>query len=796
MKDSDDYVQLERDLKENLFDQELGIESVLKALLQSDILKFKSNVREIFTFIGPANSGKHYLCELLKTYTSSIGTLKTFYMDQYGGFGSTAEGISAENFTTEILEYVKENPSSILVFEDLEKADLQIQLILYTLFSDYEKNDIDFSNIIVVFTTTVLSSILKRKEIQKLLLEDTIQAQTFLVEKLRVEQMSIGNAIEIAFDKKLLSLINEHTIVTFSQLRLESLIKIGARTLHNISQDFIKESNTTIQYDDYDSFISLLTISLTPYLNARHIKQKIPKLMFNLIYDSIKVQNNIKHIEFNVSKDAKLFIQDILDNKELFLSNTTQKHKIVKLDWEIDTSDTNSICTIKNAYYEKDTLSSESSKEIHVSDISFEDVAGQKKVKDELLEIVKLLKEPEKLKHFDLNIPKGMFLYGPIGMGKKLLARAFAHEANMPYITVSGSNLFDSNYIRSTYAKAYKSAPSIVILEDIDIQGIVGGMLSNMNLEAVIEELDTIKQSFDSPVFTILTLSTNDLPPDLLQANRIDIHIEVPKLDMDARRFFIEDILKKPHEKNIDIEKVVRYISGMGGDELKRIGQESALFAARKGLKELSEEILLEQINIIKYGSKLENKQIRDIETSMAKTAYHEAGHAVLSYTLLPNIKIEQVTVAPRSETLGFVSYHNEEYIDATSKEELFNDVCVLLAGRIAKMEKFGDDGMETGAINDLEAATMQVYAAIALFGMDEELGYINIAGLDMGGYKMLFEEKIEQRILAWLDRAKEHTEKEVKKLWSAIDAVAKELIKKEVIDGEELKRIIENELS
>ena len=404
-----------------------------------------------------------------------------------------------------------------------------------------------------------------------------------------------------------------------------------------------------------------------------------------------------------------------------------------------------------------------------------------------------LLKEPQRLKQFNLTPPKGMFLYGPSGMGKKLLARAFAKEANMPYTVVSGSDLFDAKNIKKAYAKAYSSAPAIVILEDIDVQGIVGGIISTMSLEPIMEELDSLQQSFESPIFTIITLNSNaNIPEELLQAQRIDIQIEVPKLDMEARRFFIEDVLKKPHKKNIDIEKVVRYISGMGGNELKRIGQEAALFAARKGLKELTEEILLEQINIIKYGTKLESKQIRDIETSMAKTAYHEAGHAVLSYILLPNIKIEQVTVAPRSEALGFVSYHNEDYIDATSKEDLFNDICVLLAGRIAKMEKYGESGMETGAVNDLEVATMQIYAAIALFGMDEELGYINITGLESGYTKQIFSDKIEARILVWMDKAKETTQKEVKRLWKAIQAVALELIKKEMIDGDELKKIIE----
>jgi len=792
MKNSNGYKQLECDLKENLFDQDSAVDDVIKTLQQSDIVNLKSNFKAVFTFIGSANSGKHYLCELLHQYSNEFKAIKTFYMDNYGGANLPSDASSSESFKEEIIEYVTANANSILVFEDLEKTDFSIQLLLYSLLSDYEKNEIDFSNVVVIFTTTLLSNLLQRQDIKNLLKEEPLQAHTFLIEKLAVEQVAIGESIEMTFDKKLLSVLNEHTLITFSQLSLPSLIKIGAQALHKMSQNFIKESNVSIEYNEYDTFVSLLTLSLTPYLNARHIKQTIPKLMFNFIYDALKIEEGITEIVYTVSSKSKSFLKEILDDQALFIRNTTHKHKILKLEWEISISGSTVECKISESMYADEILSVESHDGIHASDISFDDVAGHKKVKDELSEIITLLKEPEKLKQFDLKIPKGMFLYGPVGMGKKLLSRAFAHEAKMPYITISGSNLFDPVSIHKAYAKAYMAAPAIVIIEDIDTQGIIGGMLSTMSAEPVIAELDALQQSYESPVFTIMTLSNDELPPELLQANRIDIHIEVPKLDMDARRFFIEDILNKPHDKNIDIEKVVKYISGMGGDELKRIGQEASLYAARKGLKELSEDLLLEQINIIKYGRKLESKQIRDIETSMAKTAYHEAGHAVLSYTLLPNTKIEQVTVSPRSDSLGFVSYHNDEYVDSISKEDLFYDVCVLLAGRVATIEKFGEDGIETGAINDLEVATRQVFAAIAIFGMDKELGYINITGLDLGGQKMLFEDQIEQRMLSWMHKAQEQTEREIKRLWSAIDAVAKELIKNEVIDGEALKNIIE----
>ena len=789
--------RIEKYLNENIFDQQEAVNILTKTLLRTNLLKTNKRVRALFTFIGLPNSGKHYLCELLLQADSELKQIKIFNMDKYSGnFSMGMEQLNAPIIESEIIAFVEENPKSILLFEDIEKADLQAQLSLYTLFSDNEKGKTDFSNVIVIMTTTRLGSLIQRQDLRELFMNDPLQAHTFLMERLNREVVILNTAKEEAFDKKLLSLLNEHTIIPFNRLTLTTLIKIGARTLNQTSQSFNKESAIVIEYKHFDKFVSLLTLSLTPYLNARHIIRKLPELLFSKIYDAMKLNVKMRYIHFDLDDISIDFAEELLKEQNIFMKKTAKQHYRVTLEWELSAEDESVTCKIKNAYYSKEKLSILSEENLHVSDVKFTDVAGQQRVKNELLEVLALLKEPQRLEHFGMLPPKGMFLFGQQGMGKKLLARAFACESDMPYITISGADLFNEAAIRQAYAKAYVSAPAIVILEDIDIQGVVGGMISKMNITPLIEELDNLSQTFEAPVFTIITLSDIvDIPEELNKAGRIDIRIEVPKLDIEARRFFIEEVLKKPHDATIDVERVVRYISGLGGNELKRIGEEASLQCARKGLRELTEEILLEQINIIKYGTKLENKQIRDIETSMAKTAYHEAGHAVLSFTLLPNIKIEQVTVAPRSEALGFVSYHNDDYIDATSKEELFNDVCVLLAGRIAKMEKFGESGMETGAISDLEVANMQAYAAIALFGMDEELGYINVTGIESVYGRKILSKKIEERLLVWMNNAKEKTLQEVKRLWPAIEAVAKELIAKEVVDGEELKNIIDKAL-
>jgi ATP-dependent Zn protease len=781
---------IEKELKEHLFDQDFAIEILTKTLVQMRLVS--SKVRALFTFIGPPNSGKRYLCECLVHADPSIQAIKTFQMDQFNE-AYNGEQLLASSLEEEVMSFVKEHPHALLLFEDIDKADNQVQLSLYTLFSDAQHYPVDFSNVIVVMTTTKLNSLLSRKDVLGLFHNAPLQAHTFMMERLGQEEMIVSGLKEKVFNRKLLSLLNECTLVPFTHLSVTALMKIGAQSLHVMSQNFIKESGLEVEYTDIDALIALLTLSLAPYLNARHIRKKLPELLFNRIYAVLKAHPSVTKIRYKVASKAKAFAKESLKDQRLLLKKIAKQRQIITLEWSLRVREGVAECTISNAFFTKERLYVASEDALQISEVTFETIAGQQRVKDELQEVLLLLKEPERLKHFDMPPPKGMILYGPSGMGKKMLARAFAHAADMPFVVVRDADLFDTAKIHKAYVSAYAAAPAIVLLEDIDVQGLVGGVIATMNITPLLEELDALSASFDTPVFTIVTLGEHsEIPEPLVQPGRIDIRIEVPKLDMEARRFFIEEILKKPHDASIDVEKVVRYISGMGGDALRRIGQEASIYAARKGLKAISEEILLEQINMIKYGRKLESKHIRDIELSMAKTAYHEAGHAVLSFVLCPQIKIEQVTVAPRSDTLGFVSYHNDDYIDAISKEELFANICVLLAGRIAKMEKFGNAGNETGAVSDLEVASMQIYSAIAIFGMDEELGYINISGIEEAFEKDLLSDKIEERMLFWMNEAQTKTQTEVKRLWGAIEAVAQTLIAKEMIDGLELKSIIE----
>ena len=431
----------------------------------------------------------------------------------------------------------------------------------------------------------------------------------------------------------------------------------------------------------------------------------------------------------------------------------------------------------------KDTL------KIYKSKIGFDDIVGHKQIKERLRAIIKIVKNPKKLERFDTPVPKGLLIYGPVSVGKSMLAKAFAKEAGMPYYEISGSKLFELDHIKEVYDAASKHAPCVVIFEDIDIKGIIQGAITNVSFSDIAKVLE----STDAMVFTIATAeSLEGVDPVLTSPQKLDFLLEVSKLDKDARKFFIEKIMEKPHDPKINVERIVRYITGMSALELERLGRMAALHVVEEEKEEITEEILIEQINIIKYGHKIEKQMVKNLEEELKMTAYHEASHAVLSSLLLPHIKIEQVTIAPRSKMLGFVSYNAEDELSNVTKEELFNDVCVLLAGRVAKIKKAGSEHMDSGAVNDLSQASLQVYAAITNLGMDKELGFINIDSIAVLDNYFL-SQHIEKRFLHWMDVAKEHTIKLVDEHWSIIEALALKLIAQEIVESDELSKIIGN---
>ncbi len=776
------YELLKKRLKSNIFGQNEAIDQLIDALMHMELSPIKQNFKGMLTFIGPHNSGKLYTAQLLEKYCDEFNGIKIFDMAQYTEPSDEKRLIDPKG---EIGLYLLSHPNSIVVFKDIEKCDNVIQLaILGFIRTPKSESGVDFGNALIIFTTTLGSSIIRKEDFLRFYKKDPLKAQAKLIEQISKEKKLIYDLVEAAIDPELLSLMVQNYIILFKHLKFPALVKIANSTIKETLSILQQQLGLSIKIEN--PVVKLLTLSFSPYLNARRVHKKLPDILIDLLTTHLLSHlEKPKRVEIEASQEATKILSNI---DEEFLQNLVKKNETIQLVWDEETKDGTLHLVVKSTKITKLPFFVEPTEKPYIaySQISFEDIAGQNSVKESLKEIIKVIKNPKLVKQFDISMPKGLLLHGPKGVGKTMLSYAFAKEAGLPFVQLTGSDLYDANLIHEAYQKAKELSPAIVFLDELD-----GKEGLPVPYDAVSNEIDAI--SDDEYVFTIATaISLDPIDKNLLSSERIDIIIEVPELDMDARRYFVKKILKKPNDGKIDMDKVARYMSGLSGYEMQRVAKEAALYVIRKNLGVITEDILIEQINNIKYGQKIDKKRIRNPERDLAKTAYHEAGHAVLSYVLLPQIKIEQVTITPRAEALGFVSY-SDEFISNISKEELFNDICVALAGRIAKMKKFPDEGEDTGASQDLEQATWEAYNLVATFGMDEEIGYIHIDTLIQNVDRDIYKDILEKRIRFWLKKARKKSEETIERYWPKIEEVAQALIQKEMIDAEELKRIMES---
>ncbi|MBN1931727.1 MAG: AAA family ATPase [Desulfobacterales bacterium] len=811
MKESDASVILEfekirAELKQIVYDQDDAIDEVVDDLIHMTYRPVETPPKAVFTFLGPPDVGKIYLAQSLAVLLDQFETFKEFDMGQYAAAEDVdkllGQKISPEGIQEgELTKFIKKHPAAVILFDKIENADNQVQLALLDRITRTDlEGGVDFSEALIIFTSSLGGAFYQNREFLDTFKKNKLRAQAVMMDAVSKEKKLIYDIIDSAIEPKLLALMSRNYIVIFNKLGMDSMVRIGRESLKRFSKHFMNKIKIELEYQDPEQLVKILTLSFSPYINAERIRQKLPDELLYKVTQFVRANQTIPNkVIYQLSEQAKSFLDGLYKESRTLTRKLFRKNQTVEFVWKEHQYGETVVFTLDEAELKKlpttKLLFREERPRVEFSAVGFNDIAGNKTIKKTLKQIINILKDPNLVKRFDIDMPKGMLLYGPTGVGKTMLAKAFAKEAELPYIYVSGSDLFDSDYIRRAYHKAKEFAPSIVFLDEVDIKGIIEGVYANMPSDPLAMELDALSSHPFEFVFTIATAKNREeVDPAIIAPGRIDTFVEVPELDREARRFFIEKILEKPNDGKIDVDKVVRYISGMSGYELKRIGKEASLYAIRQNLEFITEEILIEQINNIKYGYKLEKKHFRNLEEELKKTAFHEAGHAVISYILLPDIKIEQVTIAPRLETQGFVSYTAEDFPGNVSKEEIFNNICVMLAGRIANIKKFGPKGIDTGAANDLEQATYQAYLAITSLGMDDELGYVHLDTLYRNINKQLFQEKVENRIIKWIADAKEKAEKLVNQYWSKIESVSQLLLQKEIVDGSELEEIMKGD--
>lgn len=437
---------------------------------------------------------------------------------------------------------------------------------------------------------------------------------------------------------------------------------------------------------------------------------------------------------------------------------------------------------------------------------NFKDVAGLAEAKQEIEEIVDFLKSPAKFTKLGGKIPKGALLVGPPGTGKTLLAKAVAGEANVPFFSMSGSDFVEmfvgvgASRVRDLFKQAKEKAPCIVFIDEIDAIGRARGknpnMGSNDERENTLNQLLTEMDGFDTNSGVIILAATNRadiLDRALMRAGRFDrqIHVELPDLN---EREAIFKVHLKPIKLSAEVEVafLAKQTPGFSGADIANVCNEAALIAARKSKDIVEKQDFLDAVDRIIGGLEKKNKIISVDEKR--RIAYHEAGHATISWLLEHAHPLVKVTIVPRGKALGAAWYLPEER-SITTKEQLLDEMCSALGGRAAEQITFGN--LSSGAQNDLEKVTKQAYAMVSIFGMSDKVG--NVSYYDSSGQSdFSFSKPYSEKTAELIDEESKilietQYERAVKVLNENIEGhkkLAEKLLEKEVIFGEDLEAI------
>jgi len=437
--------------------------------------------------------------------------------------------------------------------------------------------------------------------------------------------------------------------------------------------------------------------------------------------------------------------------------------------------------------------------------VTFKDVAGLAEAKQEVEEIVSFLKNPGKYTELGGKIPKGALLVGPPGTGKTLLAKAVAGEANVPFLSLSGSDFVEmfvgvgASRVRDLFRQAKDKAPCIVFIDEIDAVGRARGRNVNVNSnderESTLNQLLTEMDGFGSNSGVIILAATNRadvLDKALLRAGRFDrqIHVELPDLN-ERKEIFGVHLRPVKIDQSVESEFLARQTPGFSGADIANVCNEAALIAARKGKTFVQKDDFMNAVDRIVGG--LEKRSKITTANERKSIAYHEAGHASISWLLEHANPLVKVTIVPRGKALGAAWYLPEER-QITTREQLLDEMCATLGGRAAE-EVFLNE-ISTGASNDLERVTKQAYAMVVYFGMSDKLpnlNYYDSTGQDWGFTKPYSEETakiIDEEVQAMVNTQYQRAKSILAEYADKHNQLAARLLETEVIYSEDVEEI------
>ncbi|MDH3247047.1 MAG: ATP-dependent zinc metalloprotease FtsH, partial [Saprospiraceae bacterium] len=440
------------------------------------------------------------------------------------------------------------------------------------------------------------------------------------------------------------------------------------------------------------------------------------------------------------------------------------------------------------------------------SNITFDDVAGLESAKVEVREIVEFLKNPQRYTSLGAKIPKGVILVGPPGTGKTLMAKAVAGEAQVPFFSISGSEFVEmfvgvgASRVRDLFRNAKEKSPSIIFIDEIDAigrsRGNVASLQANDERESTLNQLLTEMDGFGTNTGVIVLAATNRpdiLDKALLRPGRFDRHIylELPTLEERIEIFKVH-LREVKLAKDIDLRKLAAQSPGFSGADIANVCNEAALIAARRNKQQVEDVDFYDAVDRIVAGLERRGKLISEEERRIV--AYHEAGHATVSWYLKHADELLKVSIVPRGKSLGAAWYLPEEHSILT-RSQLFDRICMALGGRAAEQLIF--DEVSSGALDDLEKVTKQAYTMVMYYGLSDKLA--NISFYDSSGQqemslKQPYSEEtaqlIDREVKSIIESAFTRTNEILQVHRKELTMLAELLLEKEIVHQDELVKI------
>lgn len=831
-----------------VFDQEIAIESVKDTISRAYFEERENSVKAILFFIGPPATGKTYLAEETGKLLKAFGyTTKVFNMTLYSEDTSNLTGLAEPRVGAgkgDLTKQLEKYPKSLIVFDEIEKCHPIQQRNLFRLLDrgyvedKFDNSIVDATESIIIFTSNLGKAIYERNDYSSMI-RNQQETESLLLDAIAKEKSEYNSNMQ-ALTPALVSRLSASKVVLFNKIGIDAYFKIAKEEINRYFD--VMQHKFGINFEISDAVVITSLLKYMPFFDPRRVKGKIGDDLFDIVRDYVQREdlNIARYNKVVIDVDVSLlqFLQsNIITDLEKNIFNTSRfeefidKKETLFVDTKYSTDNSQVLtCILHNGRIEK-------VKNIQdfVGDVKIEldipsgkikgepnaNIFGHTRAKEMLVHIAKRIQKFQNLQRENdphatkvlANIPKGILLYGPPGTGKTKIARAFAAQVECPIIVTSGKEMTTMQYvgtgvakIKEIFKKARDYAPSVLFIDEIDAIGRRGSsenaQENNKNINALLEELDGFNRDVYKPVFVIAATNRKEsIDPAILRAGRIEEHIEIGQLDKEARAEFLRFRFENDDDfsNSLDIEKFLKYTAGMSGADIEMVIRKAKYRLEIK--REVSDDesliidldMLIDVANEIRYGTI--NKSRIDASFENRLTAYHEAGHAVVSLVVNPKLPINQITIVSRDDFAGFVSFNHEEIV-RYDKEFYIGMIATAYGGRLSEEIYFEHNnksrslGVSTGASSDIEKATMLIKDAILKYGMDEELGLIHYERKDVSASTQTLIDKV---IYRWSQEAKLIASKAIQDNWVTVEKIAKELEENERIDGIWIKENIDH---